>query len=109
MDSLLVSVHTALAAGLAPLRHGDGTDHLFEFGWVHCARHGLLERNDAAQIEVAQRLIHGLHTKASTGLDHRGDLVGLVFTDEIANGRASPHDLHGAYTTGLAGPRKQLL
>src|SRR5207248_1145340 len=50
-------------------------------------------RDATALHELGKRHVHRDHAVATSGLEHRVDLMGLALTDEVADRRSSDHDL----------------
>jgi len=82
---------------------------LFEFSRVVTTLQANFISDQTLLIQVTQGLVHRLHTFSATCLDDRGNLVGLVFANQVTNCRAGNHDLDGSHSSRLSGPWQKLL
>src|SRR5262249_44116400 len=87
--SPLLRVHGAARAA-AGLRGGD---HRLQLVDVRAPAQTVLERDDALQVQVAQRLVQRLHAELRLADLHlRVDLVDLVLADEVPDRGVRHHD-----------------
>ena len=66
-------------------------------------------RDLSAEVEVRQRLVHGLHPELLAGLHRRVDLVDLLLADHVPDRRGRNQDLHGESAAAAVTPRDEEL
>src|ERR1700730_1413508 len=97
-------------SGLIPIQAGSTVDHFLQFVLVAGARHRHFDGDLFLEIRRRQRLIKRLHSElVLAGLHGRVNLVDLVFTDQVADGRVGNHDLHAHGTALVVGLGQQAL